>query len=263
MQGKLLLSLGLLGLGVNAQQEQQPAMAVDIDRRDICLVSCGEGWCCVSGQKCIAGPSDDFDTPYGCEDELLGFHTTWEAYRGDFKEFTTTKTTATPDVNVNKPTPEPQPDTEPTDAVPVISRSTIGTSAVPPVVYPTTTTTTTATTESVPESTSSAVVSYPVDEPESSYTTILSSASTSSHPGYVETSYPIPESSSPVSSVTVTYPNYGNSSTTSVQPQTSGKKKCFLPIDIPDCSLIKFVQSLILSHLFLFPLDQKTYDQPS
>ncbi|KAM7198173.1 hypothetical protein V8F33_005231 [Rhypophila sp. PSN 637] len=187
MQGRLILSLGLLGL-VNAQQ-QQPAMA--LEDRDICLVSCGEGWCCVSGQKCIAGPLEGVDTPYGCEDEILGFHTTWGAYRGDGKEWPDR-----PSTTYTKPS-EP---TSPPPA-PVESRYTPTTRPVviytppapPPPPHP------------VPSSSTTSVITYPVHEPES-YSKVTPS-STSTPPIYIETTYSESSSVTTISSYSVSYSN--------------------------------------------------------
>ncbi|KAM7198604.1 hypothetical protein V8F20_006134 [Naviculisporaceae sp. PSN 640] len=209
MQGRLLFSLGLLSLA-NCQQ-QQPAMA--LERRDICLVSCGEGWCCVSGQKCVAGPSKDFSTPYGCEDEILGFHTTWEAYRGDFKEWTST---------TYIPKPEPTPAEPPAD---IISRSTTTTtydvvvtpSLAPPHPPPP------HYSASSEAASTTAIVSYPVDEPETS------SSSMSSSPAYIETSYPsYPESSSSPSIITYST-SYSNSTTSLQAPLSSDAANTITP----------------------------------
>lgn len=200
MQGKLILSLGLLGL-VNGQQlPPQPAMAPE--RRDICLVNCGEGWCCVSGQKCIAGPSKDFSTPYGCEDEILGFHTTWEAYRGDFKEWTSTTWVH----GDHEPTPSPT--STPAPPPPVISESTTTTTRHPVVTTPSVWYPPPPPPPPAPSSGSSGeehssttvIASYPAHEPEpepESPMYPVYPSSTESAPVYIETSYPsYPEGSS-------------------------------------------------------------------
>ncbi|KAK4206234.1 hypothetical protein QBC37DRAFT_435243 [Rhypophila decipiens] len=187
MQGRLILSLGLLGL-VNAQQ-QQPAMA--LEDRDICLVSCGEGWCCVSGQKCIAGPLEGVDTPYGCEDEILGFHTTWGAYRGDGKEWPDR-----PSTTYTKPS-------ESTNTLPAPVESRYTPTTHPVVIY-----TPPAPPPRPPaahSSSTTSIITYPVHEPES-YSTVTPS-STSTPPIYIETTYSESSSITTISSYSVSYSN--------------------------------------------------------
>jgi len=53
----------------------QPANLLD-PRQNLCPVPCGEGWCCLTGTKCIPGKSDP-SVKYDCDDELLA--TTWPA----------------------------------------------------------------------------------------------------------------------------------------------------------------------------------------
>ncbi|KAM7218179.1 hypothetical protein V8F06_006470 [Rhypophila decipiens] len=186
MQARLILSLGLLAL-VNAQQ-QQPAMA--LEDRDICLVSCGEGWCCVSGQKCIAGPLEGVDTPYGCEDEILGFHTTWGAYRGDGKEWPDRpSTTYTKPSEPTNPPPAPVESRYTSTTHPVV----VFTPPGPPPPHP------------VPSSSTTSVLTYPVHEPES-YSTVTPS-STSTPPIYIETTYSESSSITTISSYSVSYSN--------------------------------------------------------